>query len=397
MKIVIYMNNFIYKYGGAEGYTANLIEVLQSIYKTETITIITESVKTSQKIRCHNFIENQNNAYGLKLDSNRINLKLINIPNTNVPEKGNKIVRIMGFIKRQNRFFKTQKLINHITKDYDLFINCSRYSFYGSAKKNIAIIHFPKDPLSSIPINNKIPYLKLKAKKQDEKFKNKIDLFIPNSDFTSYWLSQMWNIPDNKKITIYPPVTPVSVKNEKNHNQIFICSRIESTKKIDILIKAFASSKILSTKAKLIVAGSIKGESPEYINMLKDICPTVEFVYEPSRKKIEELYAQSNIFWHAKGINETNPLYYEHFGITTVEALSASCIPIVINKGGQKEIVNEICGFKWDSTEELIRYTEYLIENENVCDKLRKNCEKRSKMFLKGNFKMNLLNALKKI
>lgn len=130
MKIVIYMNNFIYKYGGAEGYTANLIEVLQSIYKTETITIITESVKTSQKIRCHNFIENQNNAYGLKLDSNRINLKLINIPNTNVPEKGNKIIRIMGFIKRQNRFFKTQKLINHITKDYDLFINCSRYSFY---------------------------------------------------------------------------------------------------------------------------------------------------------------------------------------------------------------------------------------------------------------------------
>ncbi|MBU4190339.1 MAG: glycosyltransferase, partial [Candidatus Thermoplasmatota archaeon] len=52
---------------------------------------------------------------------------------------------------------------------------------------------------------------------------------------------------------------------------------------------------------------------------------------------------------------EKEPEKVEHFGITTVEAAAAGCVPVVIRKGGQPEIVKEgINGLLWEKEEELI-------------------------------------------
>lgn len=389
MKIAVYMNNFIYKYGGTECYAANLIEILQNLYSHIQISIITELYHRKDIISVAEFCSAQNRAYGLEINPKNLEIMYIKRKNIDIDSHKNKIVRLASFVIRQESFYKTQKLINSITRNFDLFINCSRYSFYGCARKNLTIVHFPKERLSKIPINSKLPFLKTKAVRQDCSFAEKIDLFIPNSKFTSYWLTKMWNIPESKKKVLYPPVTPVTAISTKKENQIFICSRIEKTKKIDILINAFASSEILRNKCRLIIAGSIKGECFEYVESLKQIHNSVEFVFEPTREELEKIYSESSIFWHAKGINETNPLFFEHFGITTVEALSASCIPIVINKGGQKEIVDEFCGFRWNTTEELIKRTEEIVENPQLRDSLRKNCKKRSSIFTKDKFAEN--------
>ena len=200
MKIAVYMDDFIYKYGGSEGYTANLIEVLQNIFVKQCITILTESYKTDGVNSETQFVDNLNNAYGLKINADFIKLCYISSVKTKVSEKANKIVHIIQFLKRQNSFFLTQKAISKITKDFDLFINGSRYSFYGNALKNLAVVHFPKEKLLSIPINKKLPWCKVLAKKQDNNFVNNTDLFIPNSNFTSYWLTQKWQITDEKKM-----------------------------------------------------------------------------------------------------------------------------------------------------------------------------------------------------
>lgn len=395
MKIAVYMNDFIYKYGGSEGYTANLIEVLQNIFVKQCITILTESYKTDGVISETQFIENLNKAYGLNINSDFIKLCYIPSAKTKVNEKANKVIRTMQFLKRQNGFFHTQKMISKITKDFDLFINGSRYSFYGNAAKNVAIVHFPKEKLLTIPINKKLPWCKTLAQKQDSNFANSTDLFVPNSDFTSYWLTQKWKITDNKKCVLYPPVTPVNAIAEKKRNQIFVCSRIEATKKIDLLLKAFENSEFLKQNCTLVVAGSIKGESKEYIDSIQKISPSAKFYFEPSREEIEKLYAESEIFWHAKGINEENPLYFEHFGITTVEAMSAGCAPIVINKGGQKEIVNESCGFKWNTLEELVSLTENLVKNHDKIAELSKNAILRSELYTKQSFEKQFRKILK--
>ena len=70
--------------------------------------------------------------------------------------------------------------------------------------------------------------------------------------------------------------------------------------------------------------------------------------------ELSELYSTSAIYWHASGFGEDDqrePEKYEHFGITTVEAMAAGCVPVVIAKGGQPEIVqhgeNGFCGIPW--------------------------------------------------
>ena len=100
--------------------------------------------------------------------------------------------------------------------------------------------------------------------------------------------------------------------------------------------------------------------------------------------KLMELYSKAKIFWHATGyqVNEDKePEKMEHFGITTVEAMSYGAVPVVINKGGQKETVCEgVNGFRWDTEEDCVGKTKMLIEN----DALRKQFALRSVDFAKN-------------
>jgi len=43
----------------------------------------------------------------------------------------------------------------------------------------------------------------------------------------------------------------------------------------------------------------------------------------------------------------------EPFGITVVEAMSASCVPVVHDSGGPREIVNDRVGFRWQSIDDV--------------------------------------------
>lgn len=378
MNIAVYIKDIIYKFGGTESYTANLIESLQKILNNPNITILTEYYKKTVPLTEQKLINTLNDAYGVEITEKNVKIKYIQ-------SKENK-----------NRLdsFKFQLSINKFTKNYDLFFYCSKGLLTGNAKKNIAIIHFPMDKKESFPTYKKYPFLKFITQKTDLNYINKYDYFIPNSNFTKYWLQQKWNIKDNKIQVLYPPVTKIKKTEEKQKDKILICSRIEKSKKIDKLIYAYTKSNFLSKNTKLIIAGSTKNESPEYVKYLQNINPSVEFIFNPSREKIEDLYASSFIFWHAKGYEELDPYQMEHFGITTVEAMSAKCIPIVINKGGQTEIVTDECGFKWNNLDELIKYTENIYSEKLDISSMQKNCVERSNLYSKENYQKKLLTFI---
>lgn len=378
MNIAVYIKDIIYKFGGTESYTANLIESLQKILNNPNITILTEYYKKTVPLTEQKLINTLNDACGVEITEKNVKIKYIQ-------SKENK-----------NRLdsFKFQLSINKFTKNYDLFFYCSKGLLTGNAKKNIAIIHFPMDKKESFPTYKKYPFLKFIAQKTDLNYINKYDYFIPNSNFTKYWLQQKWNIKDNKIQVLYPPVTKIKKTEEKQKDKILICSRIEKSKKIDKLIYAYTKSNFLSKNTKLIIAGSTKNESPEYVKYLQNINPSVEFIFNPSREKIEDLYASSFIFWHAKGYEELDPYQMEHFGITTVEAMSAKCIPIVINKGGQTEIVTDECGFRWNNLDELIKYTEEIYSGKLDISSMQKNCVERSNLYSKENYQKKLLTFI---
>ncbi len=105
-----------------------------------------------------------------------------------------------------------------------------------------------------------------------------------------------------------------------------------------------------------------------------------------------KLYGESSIYWHAAGYGEEDPTKMEHFGISTVEAMAAGCVPIVINKGGQKEIVDDSeCGFLWNDLETLKKLTLKVILDQRLRDNFSKKAIKKAQLFSKIFFEEKIL------
>lgn len=369
----------IYNLGGTESFTAKFVETIQSIRPNDDIIFITELYEKSDALTAAQFKERLLKGFGVKINEEKLQLNYIITKEVIKTQKCKKNIFLR--LKRKIETNKFQKELLAITKKTDLFINCSNLAVIGDAKRNLTLIHFPQDKKSNIGIYKSLPFLKPLANSFDNKYKNCYELFMPNSNFTSFWLKEKWQIPNNKIKVFYPIVTPIKMKKEKK-NQIFVCGRLEKEKKIDLLISAFKKSKLLNEKYHLKIAGSCSNGDMEYIEYLRKTSgDNIEIIFKPTREELDELYAESNIFWHAKGYGETNPMLMEHFGMTTVEAMSAGCIPIVINKGGQKEIVTKECGFLWDTPEELIARTEETIQmTPEKIEEMRKACIERSRI-----------------
>ena len=93
-------------------------------------------------------------------------------------------------------------------------------------------------------------------------------------------------------------------------------------------------------------------------------CPVV-FHFDADFDSLRELYRRSALYWQATGYGlpvREYPGLQEHFGMTTVEAMSAGAVPVVIDAGGQREIVTHgVDGFVWDDLTALADQTTRLI------------------------------------
>lgn len=166
-------------------------------------------------------------------------------------------------------------------------------------------------------------------------------------------------------------------------------------KKHELMIDVF--SKLMKTKKidgwSLHLAGAAgEGDKP-YLEELKVMARGLDVIFHPNVpfNELTKLYGEALIYWHSAGFGESDPTKMEHFGISTVEAMAAGAVPIVVNLGGQREIVeNGKSGFLWDSTDELIELTIRIIEDQTLAGKLAKNAVKRSKIFTKDNFNKNI-------
>jgi glycosyltransferase involved in cell wall biosynthesis len=103
------------------------------------------------------------------------------------------------------------------------------------------------------------------------------------------------------------------------------------------------------------------------------------------RALVEDLLATSSVFWVATGLGEdeeTAPWVFEHFGMTTVEAMAAGCVPVVIDKAGQREIVRHgVDGYRWSTLDELESYTRALARDDDLRERLAAGAVERARMF----------------
>jgi glycosyltransferase involved in cell wall biosynthesis len=103
-----------------------------------------------------------------------------------------------------------------------------------------------------------------------------------------------------------------------------------------------------------------------------------------SRAVVDELLSTASIFWAATGygVRDDQPWAAEHFGMTTVEAMAGGCVPIVIDKAGQREIITPgVDGFRWSTPEQLMSQTERVAGDEDLRARLSAAAVARSNSF----------------
>ena len=116
----------------------------------------------------------------------------------------------------------------------------------------------------------------------------------------------------------------------------------------------------------------------------------VFFHFNSPREELRDLYRRAAIYWHATGYGtetDSHPGKQEHFGITTVEAMSAATVPVVYASGGQKEIVTDgVDGFCWNDLEQLSTGTRKVANDAELRRRLSQQAMTASRRFSRETF-----------
>jgi glycosyltransferase involved in cell wall biosynthesis len=209
---------------------------------------------------------------------------------------------------------------------------------------------------------------------------------VCNSRFTQSVISSTYHLTSS---VLYPPCS--TIQPGKKEPLILGVGRFDTSlhgKRQDILIDAF---KRLSLSGwKLVLAGGCLQTS--IVDKLQTSIQgsSISLVCNPSWSELEQLYSSASLFWHAAGfeVNDTlNPEKVEHFGIATVEAMSAGAVPLVYDAGGQREVVTHAeNGFRWHTIDELIAQTRQLIDTPELMQQISLNARQASSQFTTEHF-----------
>lgn len=203
------------------------------------------------------------------------------------------------------------------------------------------------------------------------------DLLIAISEYTRLWVARRWGQPSE---VMAPPVD----------TSLFTAPDPGSKEKVILSVGRFfhgSHNKKHLEMLKVFRGMHDRGEIPpgweyhlvgnlhrgrlvdlEYFADLERLAEgyPVRLLVDLDLPRLVEEYRRASIFWHAAGWGESErrqPEKFEHFGLTTCEAMSSGCIPVVIAKAGQLEIVDHgESGFLFTTAGELASITRHLIE-----------------------------------
>lgn len=392
-KIGIY-NPYLSTMGGGEKVTVAIAELLSADH--EVLLIVHDS-----KINAELSLKKVGDYF--KADLSKV--KLVRLPKDNLFFR-----QVIVRLPLPGRFRQLLFVANDTRKlkglGLDLFVNNLFHSNLPSpVRKGIYMCMFPQR-LEKIHKHRGVIYriYSILVDKLEERWlgdkQEAIDSYseiVANSEFTKGWIKAYWH--KNAKV-LYPICEKMNPSKSKsktilNVGRFFADSEHSHHKKQDVLIDIFKRlSKLHSQGWELHFAGTVASDkkSAAYIHELQKSAEgyPVKFHFNASFSKLAELYGKSPIYWHATGYGSDPKKYperQEHFGITTVEAMSAGCVPIVFDSAGQRESVEEgKSGYFWKSQEELIRLTEKIATNTALREKLSSAAINRSKIFQKAAF-----------
>lgn len=365
-RIAIYDHAF-HLVGGGQRYAATLAEILQDRFD---VTFIANKDAALDRYR---------EWFGL--DLSRCNLKIVRIPF--FERAGGEHIDEGYVINQKNNPFD---VIGRESLHYDIFINANMLTKVDPLSVlSIFICHFPD--------------------RDRERFFS-VDRYthiLTNGDYGSFWLRRRWGL--DPTLRLYPPVDMYHGAESADGKSRIILSaaRFEAcgSKKQLEMVRAFVRlcrmDRRVEQEWRFILAGGSEEDNP-YLDLLKreirvSRAANIEILSNLTKADMLRLYGDAAIFWHGCGLGEKDPHLVEHFGMTTVEAMQNFCVPIAINGGGQREIIEHgVSGFLFDTVEELLSLTLEIMGDDELRKRMARGAYERSHRFNAEAFRTDALS-----
>ncbi|MGZ4437223.1 MAG: glycosyltransferase [Nocardioidaceae bacterium] len=224
----------------------------------------------------------------------------------------------------------------------------------------------------------RLPYLRRDP--DNLSFLDSYDQVVSISEYTREWVRRYW---DRDSELLFPPVHTSAVPAGAKRDQVLSVGRFfgqgrgHSKKQLE-MVQAFVAAQDRGELQgwEYHLVGGCSEEDLPYLEQVRAAGAghAVHVHANAPRALVSELFATSKLFWHATGLGEhpeDAPWVFEHFGITTVEAMAAGCVPVVIAMAGQKEIVRDgVDGFLFTTLQQLQERSALLAKDEALRSKL---------------------------
>ena len=227
------------------------------------------------------------------------------------------------------------------------------------------------------------------------------DALVANSEFTSGWVSRLWQRPST---VLHPPVTMRSVGGKDrvvlSVGRFFPTGQGHSKKQLE-LVQAFR--RLVDgglTGWTLHLVGGCSDSGRDYLRTVQDEADgyPVELHVNALGAELDALYARASVYWHAAGLGEDadrHPDRLEHFGISTVEAMSAGAVPVVLGAGGLVETVRDgVDGFHVTDLDSFAARTRELVDDATRLELMSASATERARDFSLDAFDIRLEQLL---
>lgn len=283
--------------------------------------------------------------------------------------------------------YRRQMVAGH----HDLFINASDQSRMTSAAPiGVSVCMFPVLPPRLTITGGHAPWFtrtrtagldRLPGSSAD--VRTSYDEVWAISTFTREWLDRWW--PGAVTQMLFPPCEDMSVPGVEQERLILSTGRFIGRpggslhKKQDVLVRAFAELTDLHDAGwRLLLMGS-RHPGPETAESMVELHRLaaglpVDIIEGAPFDELRLAYNRASLYWHAMGYGTAPgdaPHSQEHFGMTTVEAMSAGAVPVVHGGAGARDTVRDgTDGRVWHTVPELIAATRELATDDAAMHRL---------------------------
>ncbi|HEV2889472.1 MAG TPA: glycosyltransferase [Frankiaceae bacterium] len=242
---------------------------------------------------------------------------------------------------------------------------------------------------------HRLPWLTLDP--TDLSFLESYDEVLANSEYTRGWIQKLWK---RDAAVLFPPIRINDLEPSATRTTSivtvgrFFRPGLGHAKRQLEMVRMFGE---------MYRAGGLEGWTlhvvggcePSQVPYLEEVRAAgaglpVELHPNAPRSEVERLLDEASVFWSATGFGENEdkaPWAMEHFGMTTVEAMAGGCVPVVIDRAGQREIVrHDVDGFRWSTPAELAQYTRMIASDDALRARLAGSAVKRAAAFSEDAF-----------